>query len=75
MQDKMAGVHFLPLPQSYLEMRDEHALQISPPPSFTLHKKRKTSDKRNTHDSVNYKWSFVKLLPCTRRFSEIKSRR
>lgn len=48
----MAGVHFLPLPQSYLEMRDEHTLQILPrrrrrhPFAPTLHKKRKDIRRR-----------------------------
>lgn len=64
MQDKMAGVHFLPLPQSYLKMRDEHAPQISalpplPSPAPTSSHpalKKNPSDYRITHGSLNYEW-------------------
>lgn len=31
MQNKMAGLYFLPVPQSYSEKKDVHTLQISPP--------------------------------------------
>lgn len=59
MQDKMAGVHFLPLPQSYLKMRDEHAPQISalpplPSPAPTSSHpalEKKTKKKHQTTES------------------------